>query len=187
MKRLIVGVAFAAVFSALSFAAPTLTLLPSGGQVGGIPGSTAGWGFVLTNPDSNWVVLTGSSFTGSTVFGNYVDYLSMTGAPLYVAGPFPETATVTQSWNPSTTPPLGLGEFDINSTAPPGTSIPGNIIVHYSVFSQDPNDPAFNPDNSTVVADATLSVAADVNVVPEPATLSLLAGGALVIMFRRRT
>ena len=75
---------------------------------------------------------------------------------------------------------LGVGEFDINSTALIDAVIKGNIVVHYSVFSMDPNDPSFNPDTSTVVADATLSEAAQITVTPEPSSLSLMLSGVLL-------
>ena len=151
---------------------PSVTLLPSNGSVAGNPGSVVGWGFTLTyNAPSDWVVLTGSEFTGSPVYGTYVDYLSLSNAPLYLAGPAPESSVITQPWISSSNPPLGLGEFDINSTAPGGTHISGDILIHYSVFSQDPNDPNFDPDTSTVVADATLSNPVGVNVSPEPASV----------------
>ncbi|MBV8728867.1 MAG: hypothetical protein JO336_03570 [Acidobacteriia bacterium] len=152
---------------------PALTLIPPSGDVSSVPGSVVGWGFNVTyTAPADWVVLTGSEFTGSTVYGNYVDYLSSpTNAPFYVVGPSPESSTLTGLWNPSSTPLSGLGEFDINPTALPGVSIPGDIVVHYSVFSGDPNDPNFNPFTETVVPDATISAPVDVVVTPEPAAL----------------
>jgi hypothetical protein len=181
MKRITLAIVIAAVFAACAQAAaiPTLTLLPANGQVAGLPGTVVGWGFTLTYTDpSDWVILTGSEFTGSPVYGTYVDYLSLATAPLYVAGPAPESSTVQQAWVSSSM--LGVGEFDINSTALIDAVIKGNIVVHYSVFSMDPNDPAFNPDTSTVVADATLSEAAQITVTPEPSSLSLMLSGVLL-------
>jgi len=192
MKAVCLTAVITMLLAAVAMAAPippTLTLIPSDGSVAGGPGGVVGWGFTLTNTDpSDWVVLTGSEFTGSTVYGNYVDYLSLPTAPLYVAGPAPESSTVTQDWDPSSNPPLGVGEFDINSTAAPGP-ITGDIVVHYSEFSQDPNSPTFDPDTSTVIADATLTNPATINVVPEPAMLSLLLVGAVPLtigQYRRR-
>lgn len=83
----------------------------------------------------------------------------------------------------------GLGEFDIKPTAPPGTTIPGSVLIHYSVFSQDPNDPNFDPNTSTVVADATVSASVTINTpaaVPEPASVLLLAAAALPFAWSRR-
>ena len=174
----------AAAFAACSQASPLLTLLPAGGTVSGPPGAVVGWGFALTDTaPSQWVLLTGSQFTGSPLFGTYVDYLSSVNAPLYVVGPSPESSMLNVAWNGSTL--AGLGEFDINSTAS-FVNIPGNIVVHYSVFSQDPLDPNFDPDTSTVVPDATFSSPAQVDIAPEPGSAwMILALLPLVWLLRR--
>jgi hypothetical protein len=169
MKRVILSVLIAMALSACAAAdSITFTLDPASGNVKGDAGSVVGWGFTFTNTTSNWVVLDRSSFTGSAVDGTYVDYLI---SAFYIVGPSPESSTLQQSWNPSAL--LGVGEFDIKPTAAPGTVIPGNIVVDYSVFSVDPNDPNFNPDTDTVIADATLSAPAMISV-PEPSFLTLL-------------
>lgn len=181
MKRITLAILIAAAIAACAQAAilPTLTLLPDSGNVAGLPGAVVGWGFTLTSTDpSDWVILTGSEFTGSPVYGTYVDYLSLPTAPLYVAGPAPESSTVQQAWDPSLL--LGVGEFDINPTALIDAVIKGNIVVHYSVFSMDPLDPNFDPDTSTVVADATLSAPAQVTVTPEPSSLLLMLSAVLL-------
>jgi hypothetical protein len=187
MKRITLAILIAAAAAAGAQAAtiPTLTLLPVSGNVAGLPGTVVGWGFTLTFTDpSDWVILTGSEFTGSPVYGTYVDYLSLASAPLYVAGPAPESSTVQQAWDSSLL--LGVGEFDINPTALIDAVIKGNIVVHYSVFSMDPNDPNFNPDTSTVVADATLSAPAQVTVTPEPSSLLLMLSAALLSLVLTR-
>ncbi len=136
-----------------------------------------GWGFTLSYAGTtDWVVLNDSNFTGSTVFGSYVDYLTLPGAPFYVAGPSPESSSVTQNWDPSSVPPVGLGEFDINPTAALGP-IPGDITVDYSIFSQDPNDPSFDP--SSFVTAGTLDVPVQINVAPEPGSIILIAAAML--------
>jgi hypothetical protein len=183
MKRTTLAFLVMAAFAAYAPSAPvpSITLLPSSSTGG--PGSVVGWGFVLTySAPSDWVVLTGSEFTGSQLYGTYRDYLSLPNTPLYVAGPAPENSTVQQQWNPSSNPPLGVGEFDFNSTAIAPANITGNILVHYSVFSQDPNAPDFNPDTSTVVADATLSAPVQVNVAPEPASLLMMSPALLLLL-----
>lgn len=163
---------------------PAMTVLPANGSTSGSPGTAVGWGFTLSyTAPSDWVVLTGSQFTGSQVYGSYVDYLSLSNAPLYVAGPSPESSVIQVAWNPFAKPPLGLGEFDINSTALVGANISGDLVVHYSVFSEDPNSPNFDPDTSTVVADATLSEAVQVNVSPEPASLWMISTALLLFAF----
>jgi hypothetical protein len=191
MKRFVSAVCSVAALAALAYAGPavpTIQTLPSNGVVAGPPGSVVGWGFMLSYSDpSDWVVLNDSNFTGSTVYGSYVDYLTLTNAPLYVAGPPPEPSTVTQAWSPSLSPSLGLGEFDINSTAPPGTPITGNIAVDYSIFSQDPNDPDFDP--GSFVTAGTLDAPVEIEVAPEPGFLLPIGAAlpfALALRLRRR-
>jgi len=181
MKLTFSYILLAAVFSGVGVQAaptPTITVTPASGTVAALPGGLVGWGFTLNySATSDWVVLTGSEFTGSTVYGNYTDYLSSPTAPLYVAGPAPEASSITQAW--SSASQLGLGAFQFNSAALPGAVIAGNIVIHYSVFSADPNNPAFDPGVDTVVADATVTDAVKAVVTPEPGPFALLCAGAL--------
>ena len=189
MKRITLTLLVASVFAACAQAGPlSLTLLPTVGAVSGEPGSVVGWGFtIIYTGSTDWVLLTGSNFTGSTAYGSYVDYLSLGNAPVYVAGPSPESSTISQAWNSSSNPPLGLGEFDINSTAPPGAIIGGTVQVNYAVFSQDPNDLNFDP--GSFITSGTLSAPAEVGVAPEPASLLTMSTALLTLAFeglRRR-
>ena len=189
MKRIVSTIGLALAFAALACADPVLPViqtLPASGNVAGPPGTVVGWGFTLSYAGADWVVLNDSNFTGSTVFGSYVDYLTLGNAPLYVVGPAPESSSVTQAWNPASNPKLGLGEFDINSTAPPGTVISGNIAVDYSLFSQDPNNLNFDP--GSFVSAGTLDAPVQITAAPEPGSM-LLTGTALLLFgpaIRRR-
>ena len=186
MNRATLTFFLAAAFAVCSQAAPVLTLLPASGSVSGSPGAAVGWGFTLTDSTpSEWVLLTGSQFTGSPIFGTYVDYLSSNNAPLYVVGPSPENSTLQVAWNRSTM--AGLGEFEINSTASAAVIVPGDLLVHYSLFSQDPLGPNFDPGTATVVADATVSVPAQVNITPEPGSAWIISALLpLAWLLRRR-
>jgi hypothetical protein len=151
----------------------TLTLAPTGGVVAGLPGTAVGWGFTLTDTStSNWVVLNDSYFVGSPVYGSYADYVS---AAFYVAGPAPESSTVQQAWDQ--TLQLGLGTFTIYGTDPVGIVTSGTINVDYSVFSQDPNSPSFDP--SSFLSSGTFSDPVQIQVAPEPASWILLIGAGL--------
>lgn len=189
MKRIALPFLLAA-FAAASFATtlPQITLTETPASVE--PGGVIGLGFTLTNNNpSDYVVLTGSDFTGTPVYGTYRDYLA-TG-PLYVAGPSPESATITQPWNGSSM--LGVGEFDTFATDPSGTTVAGSIDIHYSVFSQDPNSPTFDPGSQVGPPDNILAVPVTFVVSPEPASVALtgiaLAGivlGGIVLSLRKR-
>ena len=192
MKRVLLPACLLALFTTATYADTlSLTTLPLGGSISALPGGIAGWGFTLTDTTANYVILNDSFFTGSTTFGSYVDYLVLPGAPIYVAGPSPESSTVSQPWTPASTPPLGLGEFDINSTAPPGTVISGQIGVDYTLFSQDPNDPNFDPGSFVSAGQffAPVTITVSTSTVPEPASGFLVGLGilvALTIARRRR-
>ncbi|MBV9266449.1 MAG: hypothetical protein JO061_09805 [Acidobacteriaceae bacterium] len=162
---------------------PSFSLLPSGGTISGAPGSTVGWGFTVTD-SSEYVVITGSSFTPSSLYGTYQDFTG--SAALIVAGPSPENQTVSQPFD--ATAMSGLGAFTIFSTTPTNTKISGNLVIDYSLFSQDPNSPTFDPDTSTLVADANVSLPAAVNVAPEPllAPVLGLALAAVGLAAKRR-
>ena len=181
MKRITLALLMSAAFAACAQAGTvSLTLLPSNGIVSGQAGTVVGWGFTITYSGSpDWIVLTSSNFTGSPVYGSYVDYLSLGSAPLYIAGPVPESSTISQSWDPLSSPRLGLGEFDINATALPGAIIKGTIQVDYDVFSQDPNDPNFDP--GSFVTSGRASASATVGVAPEPASLFMMSTALLAL------
>jgi len=113
------------------------------------------------------------------VYGNYVDYLALPFAPMYVAGPSPESASVTQAWNPAPSPPLGLGEFDINPTAA-FVPVPGSIGVDYTVYSQDPNNGSFDPDTA-FVSTGQVFASVQVDIIPEPGSFSTVGGAILAL------
>jgi len=181
-----------------AFADLSLTLIPANGVISGAPGSTIGWGFTITNTSTtDWLEVTSSSFTPATLLGTYTDF---TPFNFIVVGPAPESASVTQNFDPVAL--TGLGSFTISPSAPDGSSAIGQLSITYSLFSADPNDPNFDPDTSTVVADGFLCSAssgplvpcgtAQVNVnaaVPEPRRLMLLtvlAGFVALGLSRRR-
>ena len=188
MKRVILTILIAIAFSAFAAADPiTFTLDPTSGNVKGNPGDVVGWGFTITNTTANWIELTQSEFdpTAGSDPGvgdgtNYTDFLSSPPFNFYITDP---GSTISAAFDPNSM--SGLGDFLINPTAQPGSNAHGNIVVTYSVFTDDPNvDPS-----SQVFPDQTVSAPAMVSV-PESSSLSLLIGALfLPIMFagwRRR-
>jgi hypothetical protein len=160
---------------------PTLTVTPS--NLVGPAGSTVGWGFNVTNPGTDFAIITGSDFCVGVIsspcgnsLGTYTDFV---GAQFFVVGPTPETNSVTQSFDNSAQ--TGFGSFLIN----PGAtgSVVGELVMTYDLFSVDPNSINFNPDLDTLSVGNYLSSAASVTVgtgtvsAPEPPTLILLIGG----------
>jgi hypothetical protein len=160
---------------------PTLTVTPA--NLVGPAGSTVGWGFNVTNPGTDFAIVTGSDFCVgvlsspcSNSLGAYTDFV---GAQFVVVGPTPETDSVTQSFDNSAQ--TGFGSFLIN----PGAtgSVLGALVMTYDLFSVDPNSLNFNPDLDTLSVGNYLTSAASVTVgtatvpTPEPATRILLLGG----------
>jgi hypothetical protein len=154
----------------------SLTLIPTGGEVAGAPGTAVGWGFTLTDTTTDWVVLDDSNFVASPVYGSYTDYVV---SQFVVAGPSPESPTVAEPWDQATT--MGTGEFDIFATDPPGTLVTGTINVDYDLFSDDPNDPNFDP-GADFIGSGTFTDTASVlvTVTPEPGSWVLLLSAILV-------
>jgi hypothetical protein len=179
MRSVVLAAGLAVLVSVSVNAGPlqTLTLSPSGGTVSGLPGAVVGWGYDITNLDpNNWVLLDDSFVSGglaSGTFGGYVDYIS---SDFLAIDPSSSTGPVGFSQGTA-----GAGEFDIDQFVSVST-ITGDVNIDYSVFSQDPNSPTFDP--SSFVSNGTLTAAAEVDVAPEPApflTMSialLLFGGA---------
>ncbi len=167
MRRLaltLILVSFAACAHAANL---QLTVTPTSGNVAGAPGTAVGWGFTLTNTSTNYVILNDSYFVGSPIYGSYVDYVS---SQFYVAGPTPESPVLSETWNRSTQ--LGLGEFDLYASDPSNSVTAGTLFVDYSVFSQDPNSPSFDP--GSFVSSGTLSDPVQIAATPEPSTWTLL-------------
>lgn len=174
----------------------SITLIPPGGALTGTPGSTVGWGFSLTNT-TDFLQITSSEFcldsSGVTTacqlptIGTYTDFIGPNGP---VAGPPPESPTVTQAFDLGTQ--QGAGSFTISAAAPVGAQNTGQIVFFYNLYSVSPNDPNFNPVTDTLATDQTLTAAASVTVVgatgvPEPATFGFagIAIAALVTLRRK--
>jgi hypothetical protein len=173
--------------SALSASAtPVLTLFPTAPQG---PGGTFGWGFTLVN-DSGYIEITNAQFclnpvnppacTPSTL-GTFTDFISavndvIVGPPGALDDPDPASQPF------DALAQTGIGSFHINSTALPGQTEVGEILLTYSMFDLDPNNPdATGPGTDFfVAAPTTISVAAIAST-PEPSTTGQLAF-ALIVM-----
>jgi hypothetical protein len=189
MKPIMCSVFLAALLAWTAQAAPTFALVPSSGTISGNSGDVVGWGYDVTNTDpANWLVLDDSFVSGSLAsgtFGTYNDYIA---SNFIVIDPSQSTGVVTFSQGSS-----GMGEFDVDAIVPPNTTIPGSISLDYSLFSQDPNSPTFDP--NSLVSSGTVSATAEVDVntstAPEPGSMWLIIASLLpiawVVRQRRRT
>jgi hypothetical protein len=173
-------------FSAQASSIPAFSLVPAGGIVSGVSGGVVGWGYVVTNNDpSNYLLLNDSTVTGglgSGTFGTYLDYIA---SNFIVVNPNSSTGTVLFSKGIS-----GLGEFDIAAVVPPNTIVPGSIALDYSLFSQNPNSPLFDP--GSLIAEGTVSATGQVDAnagtstVPEPGSMWLTIAALLPLAWAVR-
>jgi len=176
MKKFLVVILMVGLFALCAQATPNLSLIPSSGTVSGSPAATVGWGFTLQNDDPNdWLVLNDSYFTPSNTLGFDSTYTDLIASQFVIVDP--GSSTGPQWYDPNA--PTGIGSLTLPSTAPEGQYAMGTIFLDYSVFSQDPNDPNFDP-NSFV---GTGLLSADANVqVPEPSSAMMLLGAAPLLL-----
>ena len=168
----------------------TIALTPADGAVSGLPGSTVGWGFSLTNGTADgtadFLLVTNSYFcetgqdptftTCTQSLGTYNDFIANNGtlvAPGDTTSPQPFDAGASQ----------GVGEYIIDGGALPGLPDSGSLVVVYDLFDANPFD-----GGNLIGGDVELSVNASVTVlgatseIPEPGTLLLLGLGLATML-----
>lgn len=162
--------------TSISAQALTLTLNPVGGSISGVPGSTVGWGYTVTNDSAiDWVTIGGGSnfSTLETWVTNYQDFTQFN---FQVLAP---GASFTQVYDALLL--TGIGSIDIDSLATPGWVASGTIDFYYNLFNGDPNSGGIDLGVQLIQADA------DVTATPEPGTIMLLGSGLMgLVPFRRR-
>ena len=170
------------------------TLTPSSGSVSGAPGSTAGWGYSITNNSSQYMVIVNSYFcesgqdplftTCTQSLGAYSDFIANKAT---VIAPM---STATLSFNAQTS--QGVGAYAIRSGATAGQSDSGAIVLAYDLYTANPFT---GPSAQLVGGDAELTASAAVQVtsqttpsapVPVLSDLGLLALALLLIAFATR-
>jgi PEP-CTERM motif-containing protein len=163
-------------------AAPfTFTLLPPSGDISGLPGSTIGWGYTLTNDSSlDWLVLSGLN---EDPIVNATPDASLFDFPILAPG---ETRSV--AYNPATS--SGLFQITWDALAPEGFVNTGLFVLSGEFWDRDPlaggSFLALADDQS---AKYTATVASAPTPVPEPASLFLTVfgiGGGFFCRRRRR-
>ena len=157
----------------LPASAYVLTLTPSSGTVTGLPGSTAGWGYSITNSSSQYMVIVNSYFcesgqdplftTCTQSLGIYNDFIATNETVVAPLG----TANRTFSSQNS----QGAGGYTISSGAAAGKTDSGAIVVIYDLYTANPFT---DPTAQQIGGDAELTVPAAVQV-PDSTTHSVPA------------
>ena len=180
----------------LAHAGPVLTLSPTTGSISSLPGGVVGWGFTISNPDPNYLVVTSAQFcitvevagfVGCDQYpdpglGTFTDHIAQFN--FIVAGPAPESSVVSQAFSSDLL--TGIGSFAIDAGAALDSSFAGQILLTYDLYSRSPNDPLFDPGFDLISPGNTLTANAAVTAIPEPATFLLVAAGAVVLLRRSR-
>jgi hypothetical protein len=165
----------------------TLTLNPANSPIPGQPGGQpVGWGFTIQD-DTFWVTVVKtafcSTFTGSlpcdpVANGTYMDFTMFN----FVDSPPTPSAPDMSQKDFNEMSHLGTGSFTIDSNTPIGTLLSGMIAIDYNLFDGDPNSGGVQQGGENFIA-----ANASVFVIPEPATLLLMATAlASVWLLRRR-
>jgi hypothetical protein len=155
----------------------SVSLLPAGGAIAGEAGSTIGWGYTITNEDTdNWLEifsLDADGFQFATPDSSIFDF------PILAPG-----ATATIAYNAATF--AGLFQLTWDAAAPVGFVNAGTFVLLGQFYDGDP----FGGGN---LLDATFQQVASYSAtvsptapVPEPGTLLLLGSGAAGLLLRRR-
>lgn len=151
------------------------TLIPASGNISGVPGSTIGWGYSITNQSAaDWLVTTDLASD---------PFLHGTPSLLFDFPDIGPGQTVTETFNPLTG--TGLYEMTWDTNVPPGFSNSGDFVLTAQWFDADPA----NGGNFIANATDTTAVYLAMNALPEPSTWVLVVCGLIGIfgpMRRRR-
>lgn len=185
MKQLLGAMALAVTLTGVMAANPVLTLNPSSGVVSGMPGSTVGWGFTLSNDldflvPSLVVFCEGAFNAGCTpTFGLFTDLAAQSQFNVV-------SSALTETYNNGTQ--QGIGSFLINANAPTGVMDAGTIYLVYDTFSCDITDDHCNPTQTAFsrLLSAPASVSIVNSVVPEPGSTYFVALGLALLMVSLR-
>ncbi|HYR85429.1 MAG TPA: hypothetical protein VE422_15185 [Terriglobia bacterium] len=162
-------IGFVLICSSAAYADPfTFDTLPASGDVAGPAGSTAGWGYSVTNTSlTDWLVLT-SVTAGAFLNGTPA---SLFDFPIVAPG---TTATVAFDVLAG----FGLYQLTWDPTAPAGFVNSGTFVLSAEWWN---GDPGTNGSFLTLADDQsapyTATVTAPVTALPAPSTLLLMAGG----------
>lgn len=145
-------------------------LLPTSGTIEAAPGDTVGWGYTISNPSSNWLVLTdlsAGSFNFGTPDSSFFDF------PILEPG---QSNTVSFDLDAFT----GLFAFTWDPSAPAGSINAGGFRLDGEFWSGDPFAGGVKLANADPATASYLTEIQPSSVVPEPSTVLLLGFGIII-------
>lgn len=149
----------------------TFEAIPATGGVAGLPGSTVGWGYTISNlSPTDWLVTTGL---------NSDPFLDGTAMSLFDFPDLGPGTSVTVAFDPN----LGSGLYQLtwDPTAPAGTVDSGLFTLSAEWWDGDPvNDSNFlsTAPDSTAFYSASVIITSET---PEPSCLLLIGTGLLIL------
>lgn len=168
-------------------ASPILSLTP-GSNLSSSAGTTTGWGFSIDN-DANYIEITSAQFCVTPIdfpisctlssLGTFTDVISTTSLIVgHLGGTLPANVTA---------PSPGLGNFDFDPAAPLFATEFGSIFLTYNEYDLDPNDPLSTFLGTGILsAEASVTVADQGALVPEPAAFAMIAAALSAMVIRAR-
>lgn len=167
-------------------AGPVIQLNPVDGAVTGTPRGTTGWGFTVESDSLQWISFVGSFLMGETnpALGVYTDRIGVSGGPVDFTLPA-AASTWTQIFNDAAQ--TGIGAYALSPASLPGDENSGVLRVQWAVYTADPYScgscfvGSFHQDFDVQVT----VTEAPAEVVPEPATLSVVLLAGTVLLGRR--
>jgi hypothetical protein len=189
IRTLLATAIFTAAVAIPAKATPSFVGDPSGGNITGLPGSTVGWGFIISNPDGGMLLVTGSEWIGADAAA-YTDFIGPYPGGIIV-GDLPYADIVSLAFNLANSE--GVGSFTISPSAPIDTVYTGTIRIfydYYSLVDTDPNFEAYCLNGNgpcTTMFGENFDFAVSVEVVtPEPSSLAYTFLGAALLLGQRR-
>lgn len=142
--------------------------IPVDGAVSGLPGSTVGWGYTITNQSSNLWLVTTALNTGP--------FVSASPDLLFDFPVLDPGATVTVFFDPS----ISAGLYDLvwDTSAPTGFANVGEFTLSADWWTGDPSAGGTFDSNAP---DSSQPYTASVVDSPEPGTLALLVLGLILV------
>lgn len=177
MQLTIIRLVLMLLLLAIAGQASSLTLIPASGSTTGASGATVGWGYIIDNTATDWLVPIGLSIN-NPAHGMVTDIFD------YPVIPPNSTATLNYLFSGSGGPgnSSGLIEYMVPLGSQAGAIESGTVVLQFQLFNANPDaDPTAMPVGAMdQMASVAYSVAIAASEVPESGTGTFLLVAALI-------